>query len=223
MNTPTRWRRLHQRISNPYVRVGKRDTHASQHAWRLRPRARWLVGGAALLLVTARWAAAGPPHGDARMKRVQRVVDAVRTALEIEAPVLVQLVEENPRVASVQPVEGRAGVFLLSVQEDFLEQLADDELEAMVAHELGHVWIFTHHPYLQTEQLANRVAMRHVTREQLERVYVKVWGASGYKQELAEFLGVAAASPRQIGEAGGMVAEEVAPAGTLAPDGQRRP
>src|SRR5690606_8568096 len=100
-----------------------------------------------------------------------------------------------------QPLDGRVDAFVLSVQGDFLDQLADDELEAMVAHELGHVWIYTHHPYLQTEQLANRVAMRRVSREQLARVYVKVWGASGYKQELAEFLGVASSGPRRTPEA----------------------
>ena len=57
----------------------------------------------------------------------------------------------------------------------FVDSLTDDELRAVVAHELGHVWIFTHHPYLQTEQLANKIALRVVTRETLERVYDKVW------------------------------------------------
>jgi len=52
--------------------------------------------------------------------------------------------------------------------------LTDDDIKAVVAHELGHVWIFTHHPYLQTEQLANEIAMRLVTRESLEPVYAKV-------------------------------------------------
>ena len=45
----------------------------------------------------------------------------------------------------------------------------------MVAHELGHVWIFTHHPYLQTEAGANQIAERLVARQTLERVYAKVW------------------------------------------------
>ena len=43
----------------------------------------------------------------------------------------------------------------------FLDTLTDDEVEAEVAHELGHVWIFTHHAYLQTEGLANQIAMRN--------------------------------------------------------------
>ena len=49
----------------------------------------------------------------------------------------------------------------------------------MVAHELGHVWIYTHHPYLQTEQLANQIAMRVVSRESLDSVYGKVWADAG--------------------------------------------
>jgi predicted Zn-dependent protease len=69
-----------------------------------------------------------------------------------------------------------------------LELLSADEIEAALAHELGHVWIFTHHPYLQTELLANQVAMRAVSRDALARVYQKVW-QSGPKGDLVAFLG----------------------------------
>jgi len=47
-----------------------------------------------------------------------------------------------------------------------------------VAHELGHVWIFTHHPYLHTEELANSIALRLVDRAALDAVYDKVWTAT---------------------------------------------
>ena len=57
------------------------------------------------------------------------------------------------------------------------------------AHELGHVWIYTHHPYLQTEREANTVAMRAVPRASLERVYTKVWEHQGTIGDLARFLG----------------------------------
>jgi hypothetical protein len=60
--------------------------------------------------------------------------------------------------------------------------LKDDELRAAVAHELGHVWIYTHHPFLQTERLANSVGLRVVDRESFEKMYSKLWtyeGASG--------------------------------------------
>jgi hypothetical protein len=79
----------------------------------------------------------------------------------------------------------------MSFDARFLASLHDEELIAIVAHELGHVWIFTHHPYLQTERLANSVAMRVVSRESLERVYVKVWQREGVKGNLAQFLGEA--------------------------------
>jgi predicted Zn-dependent protease len=69
--------------------------------------------------------------------------------------------------------------------------LTPDELEAAIAHELGHVWVFTHHPYLQTEELANQIAMRAVSRESLERVYGKVWERGGMKGDLVRFLGPA--------------------------------
>ena len=77
----------------------------------------------------------------------------------------------------------------MTFEERFLTSVDQDELKAIVAHELGHVWIFTHHPYLQTERLANTVAMRAVPRASLERVYSKVWEHQGTKGDLALFLG----------------------------------
>jgi predicted Zn-dependent protease len=90
---------------------------------------------------------------------------------------------------SVEAPTDTRKTFLLSVEASFLDALNDDELEAAVAHELGHVWIFTHHPFLQTEELANEIAMRAVKRESLERVYAKVWERGGTKGDLARFLG----------------------------------
>jgi hypothetical protein len=58
-----------------------------------------------------------------------------------------------------------------------------------MAHELGHVWVFTHHPYLQTEKLANQIAMRVVTRDSLVSVYQKLWEHGGTKGDLNTFLG----------------------------------
>ena len=59
----------------------------------------------------------------------------------------------------------------------------------ILAHELGHVWVSTHHPYLQTERLANSIAMRVVSRDSLERVYEKMWARDGRKGDLLAFLG----------------------------------
>ena len=91
---------------------------------------------------------------------------------------------------SVEPVpDSSPRAFALNVEDDFVATLTDAELAAAIAHELGHVWIFTHHPFLQTEQLANVVAMRLVSREQLARLYDKVWKRGGTKGDLARFLG----------------------------------
>ena len=89
----------------------------------------------------------------------------------------------------MQPVDGDPGTFRMVFEERFLTSVDQDELKAIVAHELGHVWIFTHHPYLQTERLANTVAMRAVPRASLERVYSKVWERQGTKGDLVRFLG----------------------------------
>ena len=81
------------------------------------------------------------------------------------------------------------GMFVMCFDERFLADLDSDELRAAIAHELGHVWIFSHHPYLQTEALANEVAMRAVTRESLEKVYKKLWTHLGTSGNLDELLG----------------------------------
>ena len=70
----------------------------------------------------------------------------------------------------------------------------DEQIEAALAHELGHVWIYTHHPYLQTEQLANRVAMRAVSRERLVEVYQALWGPDALHGGLEAFLGIETAA-----------------------------
>ncbi len=121
---------------------------------------------------------------------VQRVVDRLRATLGIADDVQVAVVESNPTIASVRRAPGRPG-FLLSIERGFLQALSTEELDALLAHELGHVWIFTHHPFLQTEQLANRVAMRLVSVDDLRRVYAKVWTAGALSGDLEVFLGVA--------------------------------
>ena len=68
----------------------------------------------------------------------------------------------------------------VSLEAAFLDELTDQELDAVIAHELGHVWIFTHHPFLQTEQLANEIAMQVVSRQTLEAVYAKVRARGGH-------------------------------------------
>jgi Zn-dependent protease with chaperone function len=123
----------------------------------------------------------------AELGRVQELVDAMRLELAVSHEVSVELVAANPLKASVAPVKGAAGTFRLSIEQSFLEQLTPVELKAVIAHELGHVWIYTHHPYLQTEQLANQIALRVVSRESLDSVYGKVWPDAAAQGSLPRF------------------------------------
>jgi hypothetical protein len=126
----------------------------------------------------------------AQLRRVQRVSDRLRSRLDIVEPVRVAIVPVNHLLMSVEPTEtGSRREFRLNVEADFVKGLSDAELLAAVAHELGHVWIFTHHPFLQTEQLANDIAMRLVSRSDLAHLYDRVWSRRGTKGDLARFLG----------------------------------
>jgi hypothetical protein len=122
-------------------------------------------------------------------KRIQSIVDRLRIDLSIQEDVFVSVVADNKRLVSVERCKKRRNVFMLSFDHNFLSTLDDTELTAAIAHELGHVWIFTHHPYLQTELLANQIALKVATRESLERVYEKVWKDKGTKGSLKDFLG----------------------------------
>jgi hypothetical protein len=140
-------------------------------------------------LASERANATSTPEG-----RLQAIVSVLKSRLEITATIVVSVVPSNALMMSVEAPTDTRKTFLLSVDASFLDALTDEELEAAVAHELGHVWIFTHHPFLQTEELANQIAMRAVRRESLERVYAKVWQRGGTKGDLARFLGAAPAA-----------------------------
>lgn len=121
--------------------------------------------------------------------RLQEIADDFRAQLALSEPVFVTVVLRNDRLVSMQWHENRQQGFVLSAEAGMLEGLDDEELRAIVAHELGHAWIFTHHPYLQTERLANRIALQLVSRESLERVYQKVFERTGTKGDIGLFLG----------------------------------
>lgn len=120
---------------------------------------------------------------------LQELTDGLRTRLEITQQVHVTLVDHNPLVMSVETLAGRTGPFVITVDRQFISELSKEETEAAIAHELGHVWIYTHHPYLQTERLANDIAMRVINRSAFEPVYRKVWQRTGIAGNLVEFLG----------------------------------
>lgn len=118
--------------------------------------------------------------------RVQALVDELTARLGISDAVRVSIVPVNPLLMSVEPGEH---AFELRVEDGWPDALDRAELAAAVAHELGHVWIFTHHPFLHTEQLANEIAMRLVSRDVLARLYDKVWVRRGVTVDLARYLG----------------------------------
>ena len=143
---------------------------------------------ALLFLCGSKILADSKPVGRRTTQRIRTIVDRFRHDLSITDRVHISIVARNEKLVSVERSKRRHGEFILSFDETFLNGLEDSELSASIAHELGHVWIFTHHPYLQTELLANQVALRVVTRENLEKIYEKVWKDKG-KGDLKEFLG----------------------------------
>ena len=149
------------------------------------------IGVALLLWLLPMRLDALPAPAAAKLEIValQDLTDELRTRLQIAERVHVTLVDHNPLVMSVETLAGRTGPFIITVDREFVGELNRDEVEAALAHELGHVWIYTHAPYLQTERLANDVAMRVVSRSAFEPVYEKVWSRTGIRGNLIEFLG----------------------------------
>ncbi len=119
-------------------------------------------------------------------QRIQAIVNDFMSRLTMTQRVAVSVVPKNPLMVSVEFNDDKG--FLLSVEEEFIGELTDEELQAAVAHELGHVWIFTHHPFLQTEAGANQIAQRLVPRSSLVQVYEKVWKRQGTKGDLSRFV-----------------------------------
>jgi hypothetical protein len=130
---------------------------------------------------------------------VQRMVDELRVELAIRHEVAVELVPSNARLLSVARNDGDRDRFRLSIEQGFFGTLTGDERRAALAHELGHVWIYTTHPYLQTESGANRIALRVVSRESLASLYQKMWAREGTTGDLARFLGEAASHDELAG------------------------
>ena len=144
--------------------------------------------GASLLLILIRPLAAAEPSAF-EVERIQALVDRLRSELGVRAAVTVVVRPHVALIVSVEAPTHDAQPFLLAIEERFLARLSAEELDAAVAHELGHVWLFTHHPYLQTERLANQIAMRVVPRESLVSVYQRMWEHGGTRGELETVLG----------------------------------
>ena len=137
------------------------------------------VLAAALTLLLAAPLKDAPSIVTIRARRAQELVGQLSAALSIHNQVDVAVVIQHPLVFSVEPLDAGKKRFRLSMELGFLLMLDDDELSAALAHELGHVWVFTHHPFLQTERLANSIGERVVKRAYFERVYSKMWAYEG--------------------------------------------
>lgn len=149
----------------------------------------WLAPLRLELLPAAADARIGRGGERAEIVMLQQMTDDLRGRLQITERVQVELVDHNPLVMSVETLSGRKGPFVISADRDFIYGLSVSEAEAAIAHELGHVWIYTHEPYLQTERLANDVAMRVINRSAFEPVYEKVWQRTGVRGNLIDFIG----------------------------------
>jgi len=152
----------------------------------------WVALSSTYLLFLFTLALAAAPAGEPSAlvaERLQHAVDRLRGELGIPQDVDVSIEPQVALVVSVEAPLDSGEPFRLAIEDGFLERLSDEELDAAMAHELGHVWVFTHHPYLQTEKLANQIAMRVVTRDSLVSVYHKLWEHGGTKGNIESFLG----------------------------------
>ena len=120
-----------------------------------------------------------------------QIVQDLCARLQLKGHVDIRIDENNPRMVSSEPLPGPIPGYRISFDREFLDGLSEDEVTAAIAHELGHVWIFTHHPYLQTEALANDIALRVVDRETMKKVYSKLWAHTGTAGNIEELLGPA--------------------------------
>ena len=119
---------------------------------------------------------------------LQNITDQLRARMEIVERVVVTVVDHNPLVMSVETLSGRSGPFVITADREFIRSLTAEELDAALAHELGHVWIYTHHPYLQTERLANEIALRVTNADVMLPLYEKVWKRLGIRGNLADYI-----------------------------------
>jgi len=129
-----------------------------------------------------------PPSRALETQNLRGLIREFQTHLGSYARVSVFIVKKNDRLASVRPSKKNSNAYFLEVDEGFLSTLAQEERRAMVAHELGHVWIFTHPPFLHSEPLANQKAALLVSQESLRKIYSRVWQLDGQSTPLPEFL-----------------------------------
>jgi hypothetical protein len=119
---------------------------------------------------------------------LESIGKSFREQLQLPVAVVFSLVSKDDHIVSVRRSKELKDTFEIQLEEGFVDGLTEEEMRAVIAHEMGHIWIFTHHPYLQTEALANQKAAELVSRTSLRKVYEKVWRIEGEKGTFAEFL-----------------------------------
>lgn len=144
----------------------------AKYEWSHRALRLWIT--VSLILIVQSSAVEGWNRLHHNARKLKDIVADLKKQLQVSADVSVTVTPKDDLLVSVTPVRGKKDAFQISFDAAFLAMLDEDELPAAVAHELGHVWIFTHHPYLHTEDLANAVAHRLVTGTSLDRLYAKV-------------------------------------------------
>lgn len=143
-----------------------------------------------ILIPTARSPLLAENRQEERLElQINLIIRQLGSRLGITQQIVLSLAPGNLRLASVECASRENNIYRISFAPEFLLTLEDREIRAAVAHELGHVWIFTHFPYLQTETLANKQALKLVSRSDLGRVYEKVWNWNGTKGSLEDVLG----------------------------------
>jgi hypothetical protein len=101
------------------------------------------------------------------------IIIEFKAALQIPNDIDVQVVEKNDLLFSAAHHPQNRQAFRITCEKQFLDSLTESELRAAMAHEMGHIWIFTHHPYLQTEELADEIACKVVSKSDLNQVHSK--------------------------------------------------
>jgi len=127
-----------------------------------------------LILVVQASAVEGWNRLQHNARKIKGILADLKKQLDISVDISTAVVPKEELLVAVSPDRKRKGSFKIAFDAAFLAMLDEDELRAAIAHELGHVWIYTHHPYLHTEDLANAIAHRIVTPTELDRVYEKV-------------------------------------------------
>jgi hypothetical protein len=155
------------------------------------PRSRVYIHSFVLLFLMHAGPSLAKQKPDYRLSEIRSIISEFRTQLQMPLNVRERIAAVNDRMVSVEHIRGKSGdigLFVICFDERFLASLSAEELRAAIAHELGHVWIYSHHPYLHTEAFANEIAMKLVNRESLEKTYMKLWAHLGVTGNVEEFF-----------------------------------